>query len=184
MLSSNAARAASGSANLSDQPRARAASASTVGFLTRRARAMYLLTVDGEPFAAGGQHPDVRAGLDDPLGQIGGRIEEVLAVVEHEEQVLGPEELDDAPGQIHAGAARHRQGRRHDLNQRVGAVGGGQLAEPCPVGIVRQHLCCDLDGQPGLADASDAGQGHDRGRPQGVGDLVELLAARAESIGT
>ena len=86
-----------------------------------------LLAVDRESLAARREQADVRAGLDDLLGQVASGIEQVLAVVEHEEQVLRPEVLDDALGQIHPRAARHCERRRDDLDQGLGAVGGREL---------------------------------------------------------
>ena len=146
----------------------------------QRAEGDDLLAVDREPLAAGGEEADVRARLDDLLREVARGVEQVLAVVEHEEQVLRPEVLDDALRQVHARAARHRERRRDDLGQGVGAVCCRELAEPGTVRVVGEHLRGDLHGEARLADAADTGERDHRRRTQRVGDLAELLVAADE----
>ena len=96
----------------------------------------YLLAFDGEPLATGGNHAHIRARLDDPLGDGPGCLDEVLAVVEHQEQFLRLDELNDAVDGVGTGPERDAQGDGDHLHERAGAVCRGQLAKPGAVAIV------------------------------------------------
>ena len=55
-----------------------------------RAERPHLLPSDGESFAARGQDPRRLRSAEHAVRQVRGGVEEVLAVVEHEQQLLGP----------------------------------------------------------------------------------------------
>ena len=103
--------------------------------------------------------PHVRTAREDALGEPAGRVEQVLAVVEHEQQVLRAQELDDAalerrarPG-LHARGSPPRPGPwRPDRPPRASSQSHAPSAK-CGSSLGR-----DLDREPGLADAADAGE--------------------------
>ena len=83
------------------------------------------LAVDAERFPAGGQHPQLRAAPAKSVGQVGGRVEQVLAVVEHQHDPLGGEvrgeRVDRAAGPA---PARFRTPRRPRRPPRPGRRAG------------------------------------------------------------
>ena len=46
-----------------------------------------LLAGEAEPLPRGGEHPDAGAALDEHVGQLGGAVDDVFAVVEHESRL-------------------------------------------------------------------------------------------------
>ncbi len=71
----------------------------------------HLLAVDTETLAARREHAHTWAMLDQRRGERAGGVEQVLAVVEHEEQSLGTEELCDRVGEVVACARRNARAR-------------------------------------------------------------------------
>ena len=68
-----------------------------------RAEAVHVLTLDRQRLPARRNDANRRAAAQHELGKLRGRVEQVLAVVEHEEQLLALQEVDDA---LPAGHAR------------------------------------------------------------------------------
>ena len=89
-------------------------------------------------------------------GEVAGVVEEVLAVVEHEEQVPHLEELDDALDQRQSGTLLTPERIGDHLSHQRVVVGGGELAHPRAVGEPRRELGRDLQRQTRLADAAGA----------------------------
>ena len=134
----------------------------------------HLLALHREAFTTRGQDADVGAASDHALREHTGGVDEVLAVVQHHEQVLALEELHHALDRVDPWAQGQPEARRDHLHQRPGTVSGRELAEPGAVGVVGHHLGRHLEREPGLPDATDAGDGHDRGVVERGRDLGEL----------
>ena len=125
---------------------------------------MHVLAPHPERLAAGRQDVHPRGGVADPLHRGGYRVNQVLAIVEHEQQLLfadvaqhdrhGVVGLDDD-------AERARDGRRQQrgIPQRA-EVHEADLAREAP-----QQCVADLDGQRRLAHARRTDDGEEpRGR--------------------
>lgn len=114
------------------------------------------LAGDAERFAAGREHPYVRAGGEDAAEHAGGVVDDVFAVVHDQHDVpcrqRGPQPVLDAerPGRQESGLADPET-----VEQRAGDVGGGTEVD-------ERHLARlpmgDLDGEPRLARTAGADQ--------------------------
>jgi hypothetical protein len=108
------------------------------------------------------------------------RVEEVLAVVEHEEQALLPEEVDDALFERRSLSWAHAERGREQLDQRVVVTRGSELAQPRTVGVVGKYLGCHLRREARLTDATDPDD-RDQSRPlERLGDPDQVLVASDE----
>ncbi len=123
------------------------------------------LTDDAEHLPAGGQHPQIRTGAEQPLGQPGGVVDHVLTVVENDQHAAVGECRDQSCDGV--GRGRRRRGSQQsdvaqaecaDHRPRHGrrVVKGGEVHEA----DLPRHPGGRLDGQSGLPNASRAGQGH------------------------
>ena len=104
----------------------------------------------------------------------------MLAVVEHHEELLGREKLDDAPFECHAGPRVHAQRARDDLRHRVGVVGSGELTEPRTVTEPRQGLGSDLQRKPRLPHTTHTAEGHEARGVERLGDGSQLVVTADE----
>ena len=95
-------------------------------------------------------------------GEVADVVEQVLAVVEHEQEAPDLQVLHDALGQRQPRALRASDRAGDDLDHELAVVGGGQLTEPGAVGEPWHDLGRDLHGEAGLAHAAGAGQGDER----------------------
>jgi len=77
-------------------------------------------------------------------------------------------------GQGAARLLRHTHGRRHGLGDERGVGDGCQFGGPHPIGEILQRLRRCLEGQPGLASPSGAGEGQKTSRGQESLDLGDL----------
>ena len=116
-----------------------------------------VLAVHGEGLAAGGQHRDARALGDEPIGQAPGCLDEVFAVVQHEQQAAVVQCRDDAVLGCAAGLRDPERGRDGGW-YRVGLGDRRELAEPGPVRVAGLASRGDRQGEPGLANAAHPGQ--------------------------
>ncbi len=132
--------------------------------------------------AAGRQHGQVRHGLHQG-GDVRRGVEEVLDVVQHEQQVLPAQPVDEVVGHRSAGVAdgthRLRDGREHlvDLQQRR------QLHESYAVGVALLHRGRRGQGQAGLAHPAGSAQGHQPAGPEQVADACDVVVAPDERRG-
>ena len=138
------------------------------------------LAADSERLAAGGDQAQPRAPPDQGVGGLGARVDQVLAVVEHDQDVLrdqGVEQgLQGRPARLRDDPERSGDGRRHRL--RIGDR--GQFDQPHPVAAAVEQIGGDLQTQPRLAAAARAGQrDHARGIHQGA-DRGQLAGASDE----
>ena len=102
---------------------------------------MHLLTVHRQRLAAGGEDAHARAHPQDGLGHLADRREQVLAVVEHDQQVTTLEHLDKAFECRTALVALHVERRRDRIRSQCRLADGRQIAQPHAIGIAADaHL--------------------------------------------
>ena len=118
------------------------------------------LAVDAQRLAAGGEDGGPWRTVEHRLDHLGAGIEHVLAVVEQEQDVPVGECLDhgvDVVGRLAGGQAQCAGDRSQDavVAARRHEVDEGDAA-------VVEQVGGDLEGEPGLPHAPDAGEGHER----------------------
>ena len=91
---------------------------------------------------------------------VGGRVEDVLAVVEHQQALAPLQRRGHAVGHTQSRLLRDAEDRGHRLRHRGRIAHGGQFDDPHPVGEAVGQPGRDLQRESGLADAADADQRH------------------------
>ena len=119
-----------------------------------------MLTLDRQRLPARGNDANRTTPAQHELGKLGGRVEQVLAVVEHEEQLLALEEVDDALPARHARPGGDVERGGDHLHEALRVVGRRQLAQPGTVGKLGNNLGRDLHREPCLAHPADTGERH------------------------
>ena len=135
------------------------------------------LADDGERLARRGDDPHPARAAEDRRDRRGGGGEDVLAVVDHEQQLPAGERLGDGldeGGVALRGDAEHRRDRRR---HRVRVAHRRELDQPDAVGELARDLRPDLDREAGLADPADAGQRDQPVPAHELGDLADDLLA-------
>ena len=141
------------------------------------------LPVERQPLPAGGQDRPPAGTTSAPYSsELGDRLEQVLTVVEHQQQLLGPQELDERFLQRSApAAASPRTRRRPPRRTAVGSRTGASSTSHAPSAEPRQHL--------GRRPAAPGGSCRPRRRPSAsppgrlakpAGDLRQLALAADE----
>ena len=115
------------------------------------------------------------------LGQPCAGGDQVLAVVEEEQQVLGLEKGRQGLDQRLAGRLAHAKGRGDGLGHQRRVGERGQLDQPDAIRVARELGSRRLDRQPGLAAAAGAGQGEQPGGGEQSLDLGDLALASDEA---
>ena len=114
----------------------------------------------------------------------GDRIEQVLTVVEHEQQPLRREILEHRLLEAAARERLHPQARRERLPHRVRIGDRRELAQPRTIREVGDDLRRDLQREAGLADAADAGQGHQRRLAHQIAASAAISVSRPTNVVT
>ncbi len=108
-------------------------------------------TGDPQRLAAGRQHPQPRRGAQQRAGQPGARIQQMLAVIQHQQQLRRPQPVDQRLQHRHITRLPHPQ-RLHHLRGHQPRIGdAGQLSQPHPVREPAHHARPGLQRQPGLS---------------------------------
>ncbi len=138
-----------------------------------------MFPLDSHALAAGGQdHQPLTRPRQRP-GQRRRAPEQVLAVVQHQQQPFGAQELHQLAGVL-AGPGGQREHRRDRIIDAGDVADWGQLSEPRAVTEPGQHLPGGLQRQPGLAHPARTGQRY-YPRPAQCGrDLLQLTLAADE----
>ena len=124
------------------------------------------LARDPQAFTAGGEHRHARAVPHDLGHQLGGPVEHVLAVVEHEQQGPAAQVLDERLLDRQQRTLLHAQRRGDGVPDRAAVGERRELAQPAAVGEAVALAVGDLDREAGLADPADPGEGHQGRGPQ------------------
>jgi hypothetical protein len=140
------------------------------------------LAMDAEGLPARGEDPQAGRRTQQPVDQLCGAIDHVLAVVEHEQRPPLRQKAThdfsglDAGRGFRADRGRDRRGDERSIDQ------GGELGEPHTAGELVEHARCHLDGEAGLAHAADSGQRHRPGRPDKGGDGPQLTLPPEKAV--
>ena len=132
--------------------------------------------------AAGGQDGQVGHGLDD-RGDVRRGVEQVLDVVQHEEQVLAAQPVDDVVGDgpRRVAGGGHGVGDRREQLARLQERRELDQAYAVRVAVADRRRCGQ--GQAGLAHAAGAAEGDQAARAQEVGDAADVVVATDERRG-
>ena len=132
--------------------------------------------------AAGGQDGQVGHGLDD-RGDVRRGVEEVLDVVQHEQQVLAAQPVDDVVGDGLRGVAGGGHGVGDGWEQLARFEERRELDQAYAVGVaVADHRRCG-QGEAGLADPAGPAEGDQAAGAQQVGDAPDVVVATDERRG-
>ena len=138
------------------------------------------LTAHAERLPAGGDDAEVGAAAQERVGYLHDGVEDVLAVVEdHERRPVGDSRHDGRDRAVHGW--REPQGRGDRIGHERLVVERRELDEPDAAGILVDQVRAHLQGEAGLAHASRAGQGQQRGGGQALLHVGELLASADEA---
>jgi hypothetical protein len=127
-----------------------------------------------ERLAARGQDREVGAPPEEDFAELGGRPDEVLAVVQHEEQPSRPQRFAELVGRALPGSERDGHRPRHQVGVRQRA----QVDQEDAVGEGTECVLGGPDPQPGLPGSPDPGQGD---QPVGAEQLRHFLELRLTS---
>ena len=132
------------------------------------------LTRHAERFAARGEQRQLGACADERGGDPGAFVEQVLAVVEHDEHpAVGSEAQHDVDGG-HARKVGQTQRADHRAGDDVGVGDRREVDVEDPPVELGPDPAREFDGQPGLADSARPGQRHQAVRAQRRAHLGEL----------
>ena len=99
-----------------------------------------LLAGNAQGLAAGRQHTQMRRGAQQGIGQVGGRLDEVLAVVEDQQTAPRLEVRADAVQQAAVRLFTHAEHLRHFTNDQGFIANGSQVNEPNAIREIRHHM--------------------------------------------
>jgi hypothetical protein len=102
-------------------------------------------------FAAGRQHPHIVGRGQQPGAQHRGRADHVLAVIQHQQQLLPCQRPAHRLGRRDAGLLANPESCRHCSRDLCRVLDRRQLDQPRPVREPARHPPGYLPGQPGLA---------------------------------
>jgi hypothetical protein len=147
----------------------------------QRAQPVPGLTRQPERLPAGGQHLHIVGARQQGQAQLGGGLDHVLAVVQHDEQLAAGQRRGQHGSVRHPRPRRYLQGSRHRRRYPVRIGDRGQLDQPHPVREPGGDLSADLSGQPGLPDASRPEHGDQTVRAQQAGHFAHRFRPAHEA---
>ena len=136
-----------------------------------------LLARDIETLPARRQYPHPRALRFDRGHQTGSRAQYMLAVIQHQEQLLIAQVHDE---RFHQGQARmlgDSEHRRQGVDDLFRIADRGKLTEPRAVRKIGQHLLGDLQGETRLAHPTNPGERDNAHVSEGVDRAAYFLLA-------
>ena len=140
-----------------------------------------VLTTDTEGLS--GRRDDRHGGRvrEDRVDDSCGRIDHVLAIVEHDEESATGQRERQAVDDTHPRQGRDAQRGRNGVGDGRRIRDRGKLDEPHAVGELWRQLCRHLNRQTGLADATHAGQSHQPTLSEECDELGDLSVAPHEA---
>ncbi len=115
---------------------------------------------DTEPFPAGGQHAEVRAGGQQISTECRGGTDDLFAVVEHEQHPLSADVLGHRANQRGSSDPRDGETLRDLVDEHVGIANRTEFGHAKTVGEVAEEFLGDAHRQPRLARSPGSGQRH------------------------
>ena len=145
------------------------------GILGRqRVQSPYRFAAHPERFAARRQDPQVPTRPQERRRQLRARIDDVLAVVDHQQHVAVGQVAAQRFGRLGRAAAADAEDAG-DLGCRVGVCGAGrQIHEPDPIRPSPDLTARDLGGDARLANAARTGQRHETSTAKRLADPAQL----------
>ena len=131
---------------------------------------------DVQRLAARAQHRETGCGPHRGVNEPRDPVEQVLAVVEHQQHWARSHELQQRLGDGHALLVRYREHGRDRV--RIGQA--TELHQPRAAGVAGEHFGRDLHREARLADAADSGERHNARFLEGRHDRGELVVASDE----
>ena len=123
----------------------------------------------------------MRAAAEQGLGEVGDRLDQVLAVVEQEQLLAIADVTGEGDLRRPIGGEPGVQGLGDRGADQLGLAECRQLDQPDPVGEILRLLPGKLQRQPGLAAAAGPGQGEEPRVAQQRRDLGQLALAADEA---
>ena len=171
--------AASSGAHPLDQQRLRRRDRRTLHLGRQRRDAHDVLADDAEGFSAGRQQPWTSPGAQDLIGQVSDLIQQVLAVVEHQQHIAAGKEARQIGRVFPSEAHTHGLGDRGD--QSILVNDGHERHEEHSVLVAAGQLGCRRQGQPGLAAPAHTRERHEPRLTEGVERDRDLCLAADQS---
>jgi len=134
-----------------------------VGGERQRAHREFVLAPEVERGTTGGEDLEGRTGSEERRDRWGG-LEDLLAVVEQKEELLGFEDGGESRGQWKLTRIAHIEGGSNGGKYQGGIANRGEVDKDHPVCEGGGNVVGDSDGEAGLADATRTGQRHQRRR--------------------
>ena len=120
----------------------------------------HLFALDTQRLSTGDEHRHLRAVAHNAVGQLGGRVQHMLAVVDYQQQLERSQIVDQCLVES-LGILLLQSQRRCDRVRQRGTVGDWcEFAEPRTVGESVLAPVGELEGESGLADSADPGERH------------------------
>ena len=146
----------------------------------QRAHRQHLLTGHAQGLTAGGQQCQLRTAVKQRLGDCGGGVDQVLAVVQHDEGAPLCQVGAQAVNQRRLRLLAHTQHRRQRGGDALRLAQRRQIDKPDAIGEGRHLLLRQLQRQPRLAAAADARQRQQAGLQQQLRALPQAGLAANE----
>ena len=125
-------------------------------------------------FATGGHEPQARAAAQQIFGHGGGRVDDVLAVVEHDDHLAVADHVGEPGGVGYVERGRDRRGHRDRITDRR------ELDEVAAVGERDRFGARHLQREPRLADTARTDEGQKPLLGGEAGELAQLVVASDE----
>jgi hypothetical protein len=110
----------------------------------------------------------------------GGGLQEVLAVVEHDEHASIPQVVDERRGERAPGLLGDPERCRDALEDQAFVGERAELDHPAAILELVEHVGRDLQREPGLADTAGAREGEQRGRLEERARIPQLALSADE----
>ena len=144
---------------------------------------------DRQRFPAGGEDPQLRQPVEQLIGELRGRFDEMLAVVQHQHRLADVEQLGhpvERRGLLHLpsvgkAAVPGAERAEHRVGQLIRRAHPGQRHEPHPAALISPMPGHRLQGQPGLARATGPDDGDQPGGGHQLGELLQLAVPADEA---
>jgi hypothetical protein len=119
----------------------------------------HVFTHHGERFATRGDDRDARRSVQDPLGDVGDRLDQVFAVVQQQQGVASAQHVDDRILDRHAEAGVDPQHPGERSERCIAVADGHQLDEMDAIGEPRRNGPGELQSERRLPDSCTSHQG-------------------------
>jgi hypothetical protein len=138
---------------------------------------------DAQRLAAARQNAHVGAAGQQTVGKPGARLDQVLAVVQHQQERLGPQKIRERVGKAPARLFAHAQNRGDRLGREGGIGQRRQIHKPDAVFVLFDPLGGRLKREPGFAAAAGSDQRKQARGGEPLPNLLDLALAPDKARG-